>query len=143
METATMLLHELLLSLTDAEALSAMLDGHRRGASPESDPAEALAELLSQARRVPDGHLPDDRVAMGSTVTYVDESSGARRTVSLAYPADADLALGRISVLSPIGRALIGRKRGDIVDAMLPGGRIMAIRVLATQPLRQALREAA
>lgn len=138
-----MTMHELLLSLTDAEALAAMLDGHRRGASSESNPAEALAELLSQARRVPDAKLPDDRIAMGSTVTYVEESSGARRTVSLAYPADADLASGRISVLSPIGRALIGRRRGDVVDAVLPGPRIAEIRVLTTQPLRQVLREAA
>ena len=137
------MLHDLMISLNDAEALAAMLETHRLRDASESDPIEALGDLLSQARRVPDAKLPGDRVAMGSSVTYVDELSGARRTVWLAYPADADVASGRISVLSPIGRALIGRKRGDIVDVVLPGGRIVAIRILATAPLRQELREAA
>lgn len=136
-------MHDLMISLSDAEALAAMLDSHRLRDSPEADPIEALGELLSQARRVPDAHLPGDRVAMGSTVQYVDELSGARRTVSLAYPPEADVASGRISVLSPIGRALIGRKRDDIVDVVLPGGRIVAIRILATAALSPALREAA
>ncbi len=137
-----MTLHEVALSRTDAEALGRMLDARRRGLS-ESDPAEALAELLSHASRVPDGELPVDRIAMGSTVTYVEEPSGLRRTVTLAYPAEADLRLGKISVLSPIGRALIGRKRGETVDAALPGDRWLEIRVVATEPGREPLRKAA
>jgi len=138
-----MLLHDVLLSMSDAEALSALLDAHRRAHSSESDAADALADVLAHARRVADENLPAERVAMGSTVTYVEQPSGARRTWSLAYPADADLALGRISVLSPIGRALIGRRRGELVDAELPGGRIVTIQVLAVQPDRPKLREAA
>ena len=138
-----MTLHDISLSRTDAETLARMLDAHRRGHSSESDPAEALADLLSHARRVPDGKLPIDRIAMGSTVTYIEEPSGLRRTVTLAYPADADLRLGRISVLSPIGRALIGRKRGENVDAALPGGRSLEIRVVATEHVREHLRKAA
>ena len=138
-----MTLHDISLSLTDAEALARMLDAHRRGHSSESDPAEALADLLSQARRVPDGKLPDDRIAMGSIVTYVEQPSGVRRTVTLAYPADADLRVGKISVLSPIGRALIGRKRGETLDAALPGGRLLEIRVVAIEQDREPLRKAA
>ena len=136
-------LHDLVLSLTDAEALASMLEAHRRGASSESDPAEALAEVLAQARRVPDAKVPEDRVAMGSTGTYFEQSSGMKRTVTLAYPAQADLALRRISVLSPIGRALIGRRCGDAVDAALPGGRLLEIHVLEAERPREALREAA
>jgi regulator of nucleoside diphosphate kinase len=142
MEKAMMTLHEVSLSRTDAEALAQMLEVHRRGPA-ESDPAEALAELLSHASRVPDGELPADRIAMGSTVTYVEEPSGLRRTVTLAYPAEADLRLGKISVLSPIGRALIGRKRGETVDAELPGGRWLEVRVVATEQGREPLRKAA
>ncbi len=137
-----MTLHEVSLSRTDAEALAQMLEVHRRGPA-ESDPAEALAELLSHASRVPDGELPADRIAMGSTVTYVEEPSGLRRTVTLAYPAEADLRLGKISVLSPIGRALIGRTRGETVDAELPGGRWLEVRVVATEQGREPLRKAA
>ena len=79
---------------------------------------------------------------MGSTVTYVEEPSGMRRTVTITYPADADLALRKISVLSPIGRSLLGRRRGDIVDVALPGGRLLEIHIADTAR-RKALREAA
>lgn len=138
-----MLLHDVVLSLSDAEALSALLEAHRRALSTESDAADALGEVLAHARRVPDEALPGDRVALGSAVTYAEEPSGARRTVSLADPAGADLARGRISVLSPIGRALIGRRRGELVDVELPAGRIVTIQVLAVRPHRESLREAA
>jgi regulator of nucleoside diphosphate kinase len=142
MEKAMMTLHDVSLSHSDAGALARVLEAYRRGHPAESDPAEALAELLAQARRVPDAKLPPDRIAMGSTVTYVEEPSGVRRTVTLAYPADADLRLGKISVLSPIGRALIGRKRGETVDAVLPGRRLLEIRVVGTED-REPLRKAA
>ena len=55
---------------------------------------------------------------------------------------DADLALRKISVLSPIGRSLLGRRRGDIVDVALPGGRLLEIHIADTAR-RKALREAA
>jgi regulator of nucleoside diphosphate kinase len=136
-----MKLHDLVLSSTDAEGLAAMLDSHCRGFSPESDPAAELAERLALARRVPADELSDDRVAMGSTVTYVEQPSGVSRTLTLAYPADADLASRKLSVLSPIGRALIGRKRGDSLDVALPEGRSLVIRIVATthrKPLKEA-----
>jgi regulator of nucleoside diphosphate kinase len=142
MENAMMKLHDLVVSRTDAEGLAAMLAANRRGHSPEADPAEALVQLLAQARRVSDEVLSEDRVAMGSTVTYVEEPSGMRRTVSLTYPADADFALRKISVLSPIGRSLLGRRRGDIVDVALPGGRMLEIHIADTAR-RKVLQEAA
>lgn len=137
-----MKLHDLLLSRTDADGLAAMLAEHRRGHSTEADPAQALADLLAQARRVSAGALAEDRVAMGSSVTYVEEPSGMRRTVTIAYPAEADLALRKISVLSPIGRSLLGRRRGDTVDVALPGGRWLEIHIADTAR-RKALQEAA
>lgn len=136
-------LRDLQLSLPDAKALSAMLATYRHGDSLESSPAEALAQLLSQARCVPAEALSVDRVAMGSTVTYVEEPAGTRRTVTLAYPRDADFAARTISVLSPIGRGLLGRKRGAIVDVELPGGDLLEIHIIHTVRDAEALLEAA
>ena len=135
--------HELFVSARDAEALAAMLGEHRRTHPFEPDPADELADLLMDARLVPAERLPDDRVALNSSVTYVEEPSGVRRTVTLTLPADANPAEGRISVLSPIGRALIGRRRGETVDAVLPGRRLLEIRILATERHREPLRLAA
>jgi regulator of nucleoside diphosphate kinase len=135
--------YELFVSARDAEALAAMLGEHRRAHPFEPDPADELADLVMQARLVPTEELPADRVALSSSVTYVEEPSGLRRTVTLALPADANPAAGTISVLSPIGRALIGRKRGETVDAVLPGRRLLEIRILATERRREPLRQAA
>jgi regulator of nucleoside diphosphate kinase len=60
----------------------------------------------------------------------------------LAYPEAADAASGRISVLSPVGLALIGRKRGDALDVALPNRRLLEIQILRAghdfEPLRKA-----
>ncbi len=131
--------HELFISARDAEALAAMLGEHRRAHPFEPDPADELADLLMEARLVPAEMLPADRVRLNRSVTYVEEPSGVQRTVTLALPADANPAEGRISVLSPIGRALIGRKRGETVDAVLPARRLLEIRILATERHREPL----
>lgn len=122
--------NELLVSATDVETL-AFLIGNRPDA--EADAADALAEILMEAPRVPHDRLPADRVAMNSRVTYREEPDGARRTVVLVNPAAADVANGRISVLSPVGRSLLGRKSGSSASIGVPGGRALKIRVLAIE----------
>lgn len=78
--------------------------------TPET--AERLLEELSRAVVVDDAELPEDVVAIGSRVTYRDEASGKERTVQLVFPEDADIAAGRISVMTPIGVALLGLPKG-------------------------------
>jgi len=134
--------HDLFISAQDAEALAAMLGAPRRSSAFEADASDELADLLMEARRAPE-RLPADRVAMGSTVTYVEEPSGVRRTVTLAYPQHADAAQGRISVLSPVGLALIGRKRGSVVMSAIPNGRQLSVRILDAVRNPEPLREAA
>jgi regulator of nucleoside diphosphate kinase len=131
--------YELVLSAADAEVLALML-GERRHSSPlEAQAARELADLLVEARLVPHETLPEDRVAMNSIVTYREEPDGALRTVALVHPIESDPSRGRISVLSPIGLALLGRGRGSLVDAALPEERVMTIRVLETVRRPEAL----
>ena len=134
---------DLFVSARDAEALARMLGVHRRANPFEADASDALAELLFDARLVPEPTLPTDRVSMDSTVRYVEEPSGTCRTVTLAYPDDADPAKGRISVLSPVGLALLGRRRGSVAAPVLPNGRQLSIRILEIQPHGEPLRLAA
>jgi regulator of nucleoside diphosphate kinase len=56
--------------------------------------------------------VPSDIVRMGSKVTYRTDS-GQHPTVTLVYPVDADIAQGRISVMTPVGTALIGLRNGQ------------------------------
>lgn len=126
------MLHELILSATEAEVLALML-GERRRASPlESAAAGTLADLLVEARLVPHEDLPLDRVSMNSRVTYEELPRGERRSVVLVHPIESEAAAGRISVLSPVGLALLGRGPGASVVVELPGERRLTIRILDT-----------
>jgi regulator of nucleoside diphosphate kinase len=124
--------YELYVSGRDAEALAAMLAAHRRINPFEADASDDLADLLMEARLVPADSLPADRVALYSTVTYEEQPSGKRRSVTLVLPKDADPAKARISVLSPIGLALIGRQRGAVVKAAAPSGTGLIVRIVDT-----------
>jgi len=117
--------YDLLVSARDAETLASVVGDH----SVDYEAADALADVVREARLVPDDEFPPNRVAMNSRVTYTD-GSGAPRTVSLVHPREADPATLRISVLSPVGRALLGRKRGSTITASLPGGRGVELRIL-------------
>jgi len=120
---------DVLLSARDADALSLMLGDWPRLHPMEAEAALALASTLGAARIVAADRMPAEVVHMGSTVTYLDHASGRRHTVTVVYPAQADAGMGRVSVLSPIGRALLGRGAGSEADALLPTGRRFSARI--------------
>jgi regulator of nucleoside diphosphate kinase len=127
--------HDLLVSARDAEALAALVGDREIARGTEHAAVGALADVVMEARLVPDGDLPSNRVAMNSRVTYV-EGNGARRSVRVVHPRDADPARLSISVLSPIGRALLGRERGSVITAALPGGRGVELRIVDVERAR-------
>lgn len=130
---------ELMVSARDAEVLALMLGERRRQPALEAAAADALAHLLLEARLVPHEQLPADRIAMNSKVEYLEEPDGVRRSVILVHPIEAQAAVGRISVLSPVGLALLGRTPGSLVDVALPGGRVVTIRILEAGRNRELL----
>ncbi|MDM9627748.1 nucleoside diphosphate kinase regulator [Rhizobium sp. S152] len=82
---------------------------------------ELLAEL-ERARVVDDAKLPQTVVRMGSSLRYTSDL-GEDRSVTLVYPGEADIAKGRISILTPIGAALIGLSAGQSIDWKARDGR--------------------
>lgn len=78
------------------------------------DLAETLLTELDRAKVVDDAKLPGGVVRIGSRVTY-QTNAGQEQSVTLVYPVDADIEQGRISVLTPIGVALIGLKAGQSI----------------------------
>ncbi len=89
--------------------LEALVDGtmHRNPAL-----AERLLEEIGRARIVPAHKLPANVVSIGSRVRYRNEATGQDQTVTLVFPEDADITRGRISVMTPIGTALLGLAEG-------------------------------
>lgn len=103
---------------------------------------ELLAEL-DRAKIVADARLPADVVRMGSTLHYRTDG-GEARTVTLVFPAEADISQGRISVLTPIGAALIGLSQGQSIDWTARDGRVHRLTVESVEPdlERTGLRQA-
>lgn len=90
---------------------------------------ETLEDILDLARIVNAETVPGNVVTMNSRVRYEDLSTGEEGTVTIVYPADADPASRRISVLSPVGAALLGESEGNEVELPLPHGRTRRIRI--------------
>ncbi len=117
------------LSAPQAGALSIMLGDWPRRHPSEEEAALALIATLGAARIFEPDRMPADVVQMGSDVTYVECANDKRRTVTVVYPAQAEAGAGRVSVLSPVGRALIGRRAGSDTEVLLPNGHAISLRI--------------
>lgn len=93
----------------EADALAALAIGAQDRLPQVS--ALLLAEIDRAIIHAPDD-IPPDAVTMNARVAFIDEASGGGRTVQLVYPGQADIALDRISILTPVGAGLIGLREG-------------------------------
>ena len=120
---------DVLMSSHDVRVLNGLLFDPAHAAQNDESTADLWGKILD-ARVVRPHAVPTDRVRLRSTVTYEELPARTRRTVTLVTPRDANAGQGRISVLSPIGRALLGHARGRVVSVALPTGRHLSVRVL-------------
>lgn len=77
--------------------------------------SELLIGEIARATIHKANRLPRDVVAMLSTVEFIDEANGTKRTVQLVYPRDADISTNRISILTLVGAGLIGLREGQSI----------------------------
>jgi len=92
-----------------------------------------LRARLRELSMIDMSRIPRDRVGLGSTVVVLDSQKDEEITYKLVTSEDADVAQGRISTTSPIGRGLLGKQVGDTVRVQIPGGtREMEILQLTT-----------
>lgn len=106
---------------SDRHSIELLID-ERRTSRADRENLERLESELNRARLVEDDDLPDDVVALDADVTVRDLASGTTETYRLVMPAKADVARNRISVLAPIGAALLGYAVDDQITWPVPGG---------------------
>ncbi len=124
------LLQERLLTELDHVRLTNLV--HRRAHPAEaSDPSTGIAAVLENAEIVPSRQIEPDVVTMYTQVQLADAATAMRSKLTLCYPADADPHAGFVSVLSPVGAALIGLRIGAVAQWQEPGGRPRTARVAA------------
>jgi transcription elongation factor GreA len=83
---------------------------------------QELEDRLSRAEVINPGKLSGDTVMFGAKLTLIDEDSEAEVKYQIVGDFEADVKKGKISISSPIARALIGKKKGDSVEVNTPGG---------------------
>ncbi|HXZ68234.1 MAG TPA: transcription elongation factor GreA, partial [Alphaproteobacteria bacterium] len=81
-----------------------------------------LDDLMSRAQVIDTSKLAGDQIKFGATVTVIDEDTEAKAVYQIVGDFEADVKKGKISVSSPIARALIGKEAGDTVEVNTPGG---------------------
>ncbi|MGD9782271.1 MAG: nucleoside diphosphate kinase regulator [Kiritimatiellia bacterium] len=106
----------------DRERLTFMLDEALAGQHRDAAFLKELARELAIAEIVEPQDVPADVVTMNSRVVVRDVESGENSEYTLAFPDQADVAQGRLSVVSPIGTAILGYPKGATITWQTPGG---------------------
>lgn len=119
-------LPQIILTTPDSERLRRLADA-AAGKFPQA--AEFLAREVDRAELSDDTATVQSLVTMGSEVVYRDDETGKTRKVILVYPDEADLDAGKISVLTPIGAALIGLSVNQSIEFETPTGATRSVTV--------------
>ena len=117
---------EIIISATDADRLDKLLASLPRGQFPGR---AALEADLARATIVEPKDVPPTVVTMNSTVKFSADASGDDFELTLVYPKDVDSSGKTISILAPVGSALLGLSQGDSIEWPRPGGGVMKVRV--------------
>ena len=111
----------IVITSQDMQRLQGLLS-HARQQGAEEAYLEDLETELDRASVVTPENLPGDIITMNSTVSLRDLDTGEASTYQLVYPQDADLSRGKVSILAPIGTAMLGYAVGDRFDWPVPAG---------------------
>jgi regulator of nucleoside diphosphate kinase len=119
------------LTTADSERLSRLAD-----AAVETFPrtADFLGREINRAQVIDRSEALPGLVMMDAEVEFRDDVTGQVRTIKLVYPQDADMNAGRMSVLTPVGAALIGLSAGQSIEWQTPTGGRRSLTVLSVRP---------
>jgi regulator of nucleoside diphosphate kinase len=119
---------------TDHERLSRLAEAY---AAKNPSVADELLAELDRAHIVDDHRISPQIVRMGSTLRFTTDT-GEDRAVTLVFPGEADIEAGKVSILTPIGAALIGLSAGQSIDWTARDGRTHRLTVESVEPIPSA-----
>ena len=111
----------IIIPASDVARLRGLVAGRAAAVQDQAHVQELAVELERALVRDSD-EVPDHVITMHSRAKVLDLASGARHEWTLVFPAEADVSANRISVLAPLGTALLGYREGDEVEWEMPGG---------------------
>ena len=111
------------ITKTDHERLTKLIEISReRDNGVNLKYLNRLEEELDRAEVVEPREIPPDVITMRSTVRLNDLSTGEEMVYWLAFPTEANFDEGKISILAPVGTAMLGYRRGDVIEWEVPSG---------------------
>ncbi len=122
----------LVISESDSRQLRMLVENALSSNGKDQANWEALAEEIEKAQVVPTTQLPNNVVTMHSRVRIIDVRTGEQRVFELVYPHEANFAENKLSVLAPIGTALLGYPAGTEISWNVPSG-IRRLRIEAVK----------
>ena len=126
---------EILITSLDHARLSNLLINQRSDGVQGKTNLQKLAKELYRAVKVEPEKIPADVVTMNTVIEFTDLDNNISKELKLVYPQNADIRRGYVSVMAPIGTALLGYKKGDIIEWDVPAGKKkFLIREILYQP---------
>jgi regulator of nucleoside diphosphate kinase len=123
------------ITTKDAEKLRKLIREAYHSEYRGSDYLKELAEEMEKASVVNPNQIPADVITLSSTARLVDQETNEEMVYMLVFPEDADISQGKISILAPIGTAMLGYKTGDVFEWDTPGGkRTILVKEILYQP---------
>src|SRR3954469_5526508 len=113
----------ILMTESDFERIQSLINSCRSHWRQDLDQLDRLQEELDKAKIVKAADIPPDVVTMNSRVLVRDITAGREFVCHIVFPKNADSGLNRISILAPIGTALLGYRSGSTVEWQMPSGK--------------------
>lgn len=107
---------------TDMRKLQALIDAFRLNGKRDQSHLDELEEELNRAQVLRPDRVPTNVVTMNSRVRVTDLDTGKKFVYQIVFPRDANVSENKISVLAPIGTALLGYEAGSEIEWTVPGG---------------------
>ncbi|NLO79060.1 MAG: nucleoside diphosphate kinase regulator [Xanthomonadaceae bacterium] len=117
----------IIVTRNDLERLEELLSSAAAKGLPGVD---SLWQELERAEVVSAKDVPPGVVTMNSTVQFVEEGTGKTHEMTLVYPHEIDGTPGKVSILAPVGSALLGLSEGQTIEWSRPGGGTIKLRVV-------------
>jgi regulator of nucleoside diphosphate kinase len=129
---------KIIITEADRERLEVLLSSEFAAAIGPCDYLDDLRAELDRAQIVRPADVPQNVVTMNSTVVLRDLDTKEKETYTLVFPSEADIANDRLSVLAPVGTAILGERVGDVIRWRVPQGwRRLKIERVVYQPERE------
>jgi len=106
----------------DMDRLLKLIEGLRLTPKPVKIDLDLLEKELYSGKLVEPADVPKDVITMNSRVEVSDTESGERTTYTLVFPSAANIEENKLSILAPLGMALIGYRKGDVIEWTVPSG---------------------